>query len=186
MSRLDWTEIILKILAASNIVVSVLVVPSLIGFGVSLAPFISADSVRISWVLWASSALLLIFPVVLGILVWRKARTIAVWLWRGRSPEAESGTPAWATFAQVKVALFSGLGLYLLLGGIPAFLRAVGRLYQNLDMIRDIPEATLYMLPEYLYIFGIIVQAVMAIVLVVSPQRVIRFLNKMWNLGAEG
>ena len=181
MSRLDWTEILLKLLVLMNLFGVVSVAPSVVGL---LAVFsLSAGTVDspVGWIGLFAFALLFLVPIVIAVVIWKNTRRIAAWLWRSGSEE-RAGAAASVTCAEVKVAAFSGVGLYVLVMSVPSFIQAVVELFRNVEMFEGYPEATLLQLPQYTYVFGQVVRFVLAIVLVVSPQRVVRLLDRMWNL----
>ena len=110
MNKHEATELGIRLIAILNLTNIVSMLPYLLSFK-DVAIKSGIVGVHNPWI-----NPLIIFGFSISILLWFNANRIAQWMWRGSKENNEGTSP---TAIQLKIILFSAIGLYLLVSVIP-------------------------------------------------------------------
>jgi len=170
VNRLEWTELLLKVFALTNALSSAIAVPYLVGTVATLSGIPEAN-VAVPWPTVAAIAVLvIIFPLVASILIWWQARPIANRIW---SSPADADAPSGigpTSFEIIQMAIFTTIGLFFLVSGIPDLLSSI----VNLVYFQAFTNFTGSGPVELFYpaiVFGNVLQLVIALGLIFGRRR---------------
>lgn len=179
MTRIDWTELLIKILALFNAVGLALAIPAFISILVTASSLSGAD-ITVPWpVLALLGFSLIILPLLVSLFLWLKARLIAVRLWRHSQTPGPTPDLSPATFEQIQMTAFSALGLYFLVSGIPALFSTVADVMYENGILAGPHGIQVFDLPVLAGLVGILVQISIAIALVLGPGRIVAIINRL-------
>jgi hypothetical protein len=189
LSRIDWTAIAIKFFAAYEIFRTLLVTASYSLILITAQTDPDSDFAVITNFL-VPLLIGVILPLLLSVLLWRNANSIAGWMWKSQEAkqEAEAST---AKFFGAKAAVLTGIGIFIFVTHFPEWLAAFSSLISFYgepasSMTYQIRET--HIPTEIVLLIARVVQLILATVFILVPKRVLVFLDKIqdtWDLTTE-
>jgi hypothetical protein len=181
MNRLEWTDLMIRLFAAFNILSAFLAAGPVVQLVTTVYPAATGEPLIPAAAAYTFFALVFLLPVVVCIIIWRRSWRIAAWLWRNR-PDVPATPEASGPSERNEFALFSVLGLYILLTTIPSLLGNLGRVWQYTLVSPGGPLLSLLDITEWSYLLGQLLQIALAALLLLRPAKVWRVLSRREGL----
>ena len=162
MNKHEAAELGIRLIAILNVANLISALPSLVSvrdvamnLGQSRSPWITP---------------LIVFALLASVILWFAAHRIAQWMWRG-STESNQGMSI--TAIQWQTILFSAIGLYLLVSGIPHALEFFVNLGEKL-----IAGSNFVSLSDYAGAVGYLIQVLISVWLLFNPAGIVASLPR--------
>ncbi|MGA9533055.1 MAG: hypothetical protein WBR18_10095 [Anaerolineales bacterium] len=183
MSRIEWTEVLIKLLIGHQLFEIISTGPYLLAAIYSFALESGYGTQRSTTYL--ALIFLIALPLVIAAFLWNRVSKLARCLWRSREAlkidsERSEGEPG-TQLSQVVPALLGGLGLYITLSSLPGAVSSLGNLfftwdeYQGIGLVSALGLSDAFVFTSYLLVLGI------GLLLVIRPARISHILVKLWN-----
>jgi uncharacterized metal-binding protein len=173
MSRSDWSHLIIKLFALSKVLYGFVAAASIVSTYIYLIPTDQHDFSRNYIPLILNFVTPVLFPILFGVIIWKKAERISDWIWRNRKAFKSGGLEN-IKVAEIKVSAVTFLGLYFFVVSLTAAFGILTKIYVNWV---ELPGFPLYRPQDYAFWISVVVQLVTSIVLVTKPKAVLRFLD---------
>ena len=175
MNHIDWTQLAIKLLTLFNILGLVIILPSLFSLLTTLHFMLEPAFYPSATFIWIAILTVYAIPGIVLVLIWKNSHRIAKRLW----PEPDTSEPLTnVSFREVQRALFSALGLYVLVINLSPLLRSLGTLIQTRIEFSDFNYIDF---GQMLGIAGVLVEMAIGTWLFFGSERIVQFLERIWN-----
>ena len=164
MNKLEVTELGAKLIAIFNLTTIVSTLPALIA-AIDLSA-ISGSSYPYS--VWMSGFFSIIMPALVSLLLWFRAKSISIWIWRNSQTVETESSP---TAIQIQIVIFTSIGLFFLLSSVPELLKYTVYVGQRIAWNSFVG------LYDYSFVVGYTIQMLLSIWLIFGSKGIVNALQ---------